>query len=103
MRRYRLHMWIERNPRAAKLAKEYHGLECQTCGFDFRPVYGKDYAEAHHRRPLASLEPGKPVRYDVATDFAVLCANCHRTIHRMDDPSDVDGIKRLIAGRMALA
>jgi hypothetical protein len=27
--------------------------------------------------------------YDVAADFAVLCANCHRMIHHMDDPSNL--------------
>jgi 5-methylcytosine-specific restriction protein A len=29
------------------------------------------------------------VTYDVAADFAVLCANCHRMIHRTDDPSNL--------------
>jgi len=29
------------------------------------------------------------VTYDVAADFAVLCANCHRMIHRTDDPRNL--------------
>ena len=40
-------------------------------------------------RPIASLEEGVAVTYDVAADFAVLCANCHRMIHRSDDPSNL--------------
>ena len=27
--------------------------------------------------------------HNVAADFAVLCANCHRMIHRTDDPSNL--------------
>ncbi|MFC7737526.1 MrcB family domain-containing protein [Roseomonas sp. GCM10028921] len=99
VRRYRLHMRIERNAKAARLAKQHHGLACQACGFDFEAVYGPlgvGYAEAHHRKPLASLEPGKAVRYDVATDFAVLCANCHRMAHRLPDPSDIEKLRTLI-------
>jgi 5-methylcytosine-specific restriction protein A len=42
------------------------------------------------------LEEGKPVRYDIAADFAVLCANCHRMIHRTADPSNLTGFKALI-------
>jgi predicted HNH restriction endonuclease len=37
----------------------------------------------------AALEEGVAVAYDVAADFAVLCANCHRMIHRTDDPSNL--------------
>jgi predicted HNH restriction endonuclease len=37
----------------------------------------------------APLEEGIPVNYEIAADFAVLCPNCHRMIHRTADPSDV--------------
>jgi predicted HNH restriction endonuclease len=36
------------------------------------------------------------VTYDVAADFAVLCANCHRMIHRTEDPSDLETFKKRI-------
>lgn len=104
VRRYRLHMRIERNAKAAKLAKLHHGLVCQACSFDFAAIYGKlgeGYVEAHHRRPLASLQPGRAVTYDVATDFAVLCANSHRMARRMEDPSDIDGLRTVIDERRA--
>jgi 5-methylcytosine-specific restriction enzyme A len=102
MRRYRLHSRIERNPAAAKTAKQHHGLRCQVCDVSFAEKYGplgEGFIEAHHLRPISLLEEGKPVSYDVATDFAVLCANCHRMIHRTADPSDIEGFRALFQVR----
>lgn len=99
-RRYRMHRKIERNPKAATLAKKHHGLICQVCGFDFKATYGAvgdGYIEAHHLRPLSSLLEGAVVKYDVANDFAVLCANCHRMIHRLDDVADLTELRRRLA------
>lgn len=95
-RRYRMHYRIERNSRAARLAKSHHGYTCQVCDFNFYTVYGdigKDFIEAHHLKPISSLEAGTKVRYDVATDFAVLCSNCHRMVHRTTDPSDLQALR----------
>jgi 5-methylcytosine-specific restriction enzyme A len=36
------------------------------------------------------------VTYDVAADFAVLCANCHRMIHRSPDPSNLAQFRALV-------
>jgi len=36
------------------------------------------------------------VTYDVAADFAVLCATCHRIIHHSDDPSDLNEFRKLV-------
>jgi 5-methylcytosine-specific restriction enzyme A len=52
--------------------------------------------EAHHLRPIATLEEGVSVKYDVAADFAVLCSNCHRMIHRFPDPSDLGKFRSII-------
>jgi 5-methylcytosine-specific restriction protein A len=98
LRRYRLHSRIERNPDAARTAKKHHGLRCQVCDISFAEKYGplgEGFIEAHHLRPMALLEEGKPISYNVAADFAVLCANCHRMIHRTADPSDVAGLRAL--------
>ena len=95
-RRYAYHRKIERNRTAAKNAKKYHGTICQTGDLDFTKRYGsigQGFIEAHHLKPIGSLEEGVAVKYDVASDFAVLCANCHRMIHRTDDPSDLAGFK----------
>jgi 5-methylcytosine-specific restriction enzyme A len=80
-RRYVRHSRIERHSSAAKLAKKAHGYVCQCCGFDFSRVYaelGEKFIEAHHLVPLASLPEGQPVSMNPKSDFAVLCANCHR-------------------------
>jgi 5-methylcytosine-specific restriction protein A len=98
-RKYSFHRKIERNRTAAKNAKKFHGTTCQACNLRFDERYGpigEGFIEAHHLKPIATLEEGKPVQYDIAADFAVLCANCHRMIHRSTDPSDLDAFKSLI-------
>ncbi|WP_052954935.1 HNH endonuclease [Microvirga vignae] len=101
-RRYRVHKRIERNPAASTAAKAFHGFKCQACDFDYSDFYGDlgtGFIEAHHLRPISTLQIGESVDYNAATDFAVLCSNCHRMIHRMDNPSDVAGLRALIQKR----
>ncbi len=45
---------------------------------------------------ISTLEEGVAVHYDIAEDFAVLCSNCHRMIHRSRDPSDLDAFRALV-------
>ena len=90
---------IERNRTAAKQAKKFHGTICQACDLDFEKRYGaigKGFIEAHHLKPIATLVEGVSVTYDVASDFAVLCANCHRMIHRSNDPSDLNKFRAIV-------
>jgi 5-methylcytosine-specific restriction protein A len=98
-RKYAYHRKVERNRTAARFAKKFHGNRCQAWNLDFAERYGdigKGFIEAHHLRPIATLEEGVPVKYDAAADFAVLCSNCHRMIHRTDDPSDLATFRKLI-------
>ena len=98
-RKYVYHRKIERNRTAAKNAKKFHGTTCQACELNFGKRYGdigEGFIEAHHLKPIGTLEEGVPIKYDVAADFAVLCANCHRMIHRTEDPSDLEGFKKRI-------
>jgi 5-methylcytosine-specific restriction protein A len=98
-RKYVYHRKIERNRTAAKNAKKFHGTTCQTCNLNFGKLYGEigeGFIEAHHLKPIGTLEEGVPIKYDVASDFAVLCANCHRMIHRTEDSSDLEGFKKRI-------
>ena len=44
---------------------------------------------------LLELKKGES-RKITEKDFSVLCANCHRMIHRLDDSSDLEKLKRLI-------
>jgi 5-methylcytosine-specific restriction enzyme A len=94
-RTLRLHNRIDRNPGLARKAKRIHGYVCQVCGFDFEQHYGAighEFIEAHHLVPLAELAAaGQRIRLDSRTDFAVLCANCHRMIHHTGRPDDITG------------
>lgn len=98
LRRFRQHKRLERNRKLAEAAKKYHGHSCQTCGFNFQSVYGiigKGFIEAHHLRSLSKLK-GMVVELDPRVDFAVLCPNCHRMIHKTDDPGNLETFKRLL-------
>lgn len=95
LRLVRTHKRIERNQKLAKKAKAVLGYTCMVCEMDFPTVYGeigKEYIEAHHLTPLSQLK-GQKVALDVRKDFAVLCANCHRMIHRSGMVDDIDGFK----------
>ena len=96
---FRLHKRIERSPALAAMAKRIHGYICQACGFDFgiaHPgIQKRTYIEAHHLVPISALK-GQRISRNPRTDFAVLCANCHRMIHRFEAPWDLDGFRSTI-------
>ncbi|MBX3047270.1 MAG: DUF3578 domain-containing protein [Anaerolineales bacterium] len=97
-RRLTLHRRIERNHRLALLAKKIHGYKCQVCSFDFFAEYGelgKEYIEAHHLIPLSSLDVDRPAFLSPERDFAVVCANCHKMIHRPGAPKNWEAFLRL--------
>ena len=57
-------------------------LECEACTFDFERNYGavgRGFMECHHLRPISTLGAPERTRLD---DLALICANCHRIIHR---------------------
>jgi predicted HNH restriction endonuclease len=94
----------ERDPSLRARAIEYHGTVCQTCGFDFYEVYGdrgKDYIEVHHKVPLSTYGEGRDVVPE--TDMAVLCANCHRMIHRnAAKPLTVEDLAEIVDEQLRL-
>ncbi|MFF4558607.1 HNH endonuclease [Streptomyces sp. NPDC001422] len=56
-------------------------LACEACGFDFAEFYGErgaGYVECHHVVPLHEAGEGNTK----LSDLALICANCHRMIHR---------------------
>jgi 5-methylcytosine-specific restriction enzyme A len=83
---YRRHRQRERNRglvsrKQKAVLKDTGRLACEVCGFEFGDAYGEhgsDYIEVHHRRPLAESGPTRTR----LTDLAVVCANCHRMLHR---------------------
>jgi 5-methylcytosine-specific restriction protein A len=92
----RVHKRIERNRALAKQVKKIQGYVCKLCGFNYEEHYGeigKEYIEAHHLEPISKLE-GRRVERDPKKDFAVLCANCHRMIHRSEFVGDLEGFRR---------
>ncbi len=102
-RKYRWHRRAERNRRLARAAKVAQGYRCKVCGFDFEEQYGelgREYIEAHHLVPFAqlSVEP-EPVVLDPTVDFTVVCANCHRMLHRTDPSPDPDALRGRLATR----
>lgn len=85
-RRYSWHQRAERSRGLAKAAKKVHGTICQVeaCGKNLAAIYGElaeGYIEAHHLTSFASLK-GRPTELDPEQDFAVVCPDCHRMLHR---------------------
>ena len=94
--RFRVHKRIERNASLVKKVKQLKGCTCEVCGISFSEVYGPigaDYIEAHHLKPLSTIK-GMKVAMDPREDFAVLCANCHRMVHRSGLVDDIASFKR---------
>ena len=44
---------------------------------------------------MSELKKGE-TRKLTKKDFAVLCSNCHRMIHKLNDSSDLEELKNLI-------
>lgn len=91
----RLHKRYERNKQLANRVKKIHGYTCQACGFNFGKTYvgiGDEFIEAHHLIPFSQLK-GQRVKLDPREDFAVLCSNCHRMIHKTKLTSDIESFR----------
>jgi 5-methylcytosine-specific restriction enzyme A len=89
----------ERDPKLRAKAIEKHGKRCLGCGFSFGDIYGErgfDYIEVHHIKPISSY--GGAMQVNPETDLTVVCANCHRMIHRRtDDPLTIERLREILA------
>jgi hypothetical protein len=99
----RRHQLRDRNSKIVELAKrnflqKNNRLFCQVCGFDFGKTYGKrgeGFIEAHHTVPLSELSlDGEETRVE---DIALVCANCHRMLHRYRPWLSRADLKRLLS------
>ncbi|MFD4541336.1 HNH endonuclease [Streptomyces bauhiniae] len=75
-------------------------LACEACGFDFQEVYGDrgdGYIECHHVVPLHEAGESRTK----LSDLALICANCHRMIHRQAPWPTPDELRTLIETRRA--
>lgn len=94
----RLHWRIERNTSLGNKVKKIKGYTCEACEMTFKEKYGvlgEQFIEAHHLKPISELGIGK-FKIDLENDFAVLCSNCHSMIHKLEDPGDLNGLKKII-------
>ena len=65
-----------------KVFSELGKLECEVCEFDYALKYGergKGFIECHHKVALHLLKPKTRTKL---SDLALLCANCHRMVHK---------------------
>jgi predicted HNH restriction endonuclease len=89
----RQHLVRERNVSLIKtkklvVFKKTGSLACEVCCFDFKKYYGsigKDFCEVHHKSQLHKGE-----RTTQLSDLAILCANCHRMIHKTEPMMSLD-------------
>lgn len=93
---YRVHKTRERNKSEEKkraVLEATGRLECEACDFDFLATYGergRGFAECHHKLPLS-----EGTRTTYLRDLAIVCANCHRMLHR-DDLISVEELSGLM-------
>ncbi|MBM7369069.1 HNH endonuclease [Gordonia hydrophobica] len=76
-------------------AKHDNQVYCEVCLFDFGYFYGargRDYIEVHHVVPLS--QSGETTNR--LKDLVLLCANCHRMIHRRSPWLKPDELRALI-------
>ncbi len=94
----RLHLTQERNRAVvtAKLNEAWRKegcIACEACGFDFLVVYGelgRCFAECHHLVPLSDEAFAWNTRI---SDLAIVCANCHRMLHRGRHAPTMDALR----------
>lgn len=98
---YKLHKYRERDKTINKKKKDKYfkqngKLDCEICGFDFYKIYGelgKGYIECHHKIPLSEID-GESITSE--NDLALVCANCHRMLHREINTMTVEELKMKI-------
>jgi 5-methylcytosine-specific restriction protein A len=97
----RTHKARERNAKLiAQAKKEFlktnKRLICEACNFDFENVYGargKGYIEAHHVVPVSLM---KSQQITNIKDIAMVCANCHKILHRTRPWLSISELKKLL-------
>lgn len=97
-----LHHSRERSPgitqRKKKAALQANGkLTCEVCGFNYAKAYGErgdGFIECHHTKPLSELPSlGTTTR---PSDLALVCANCHRMIHKSRPWLSIEELRNLL-------
>ncbi|WP_293742057.1 HNH endonuclease [uncultured Pedobacter sp.] len=69
-------------------------LVCEVCSLDFSDRYGtlgEGFMECHHLFPIAK----SGIRTNFLEDLALVCANCHRMLHRKNNEGQYHSVKEL--------
>ena len=88
----------DRKLREKKIAhhlKSNKELACEVCGFNFGKVYGDHgdgYIECHHKVPLHV----SGTTTTKLSDLILICANCHRMVHRRNPWLTMDQLMDLV-------
>ncbi len=86
---------LKRSSAIVAATKNRSPLQCEVCGFDFEQTYGelgRGYIECHHIEPLNSRGGASaPTRVG---DLALLCANCHRMVHRKAQAISIEDLRK---------
>jgi len=77
-------MYISESTIARRLIAYYKGV-CELCGQEapFKAKDGTPFLESHYVKWLS--KGGSPT----ADNLVVLCPNCHRRVHELNDPDDL--------------
>lgn len=77
------------------------GFRCEACDYSIsikdRQIWGSGF-ELHHLMPWAEMQE-EVERSLTADDFAVLCATCHRAIHKSVYVSDVPAFRSQVLAK----
>ena len=63
-------------------------------------LIGEDFIECHHTLPVSELTPDSKTRIE---DIALLCANCHRMVHRRRPWLRIEDLRKLLQAKAAAA
>ena len=78
-------------------------LICEVCTLNFADRYGKHgagYIEVHHLTPIAKLGTGAKTRL---SDLALVCANCHRMLHRGKRLLSLSELRRIMGSAIPVS
>lgn len=87
----------ERNPEARRQCLYHYGFDCKVCGINFENMYGKigrNFIHVHHLKQISDIK--EEYEIDPLEDLLPVCPNCHAMLHKLDDPSDISGLKEML-------
>jgi hypothetical protein len=91
---YAMHRFRERDRSLVRKKKSsVTNPICECCNFDFSNTYpnlGDGFIECHHKTPINQGE-----RITKLEDLALVCANCHRMLHRKNNQNDYYTVEEL--------